>query len=104
MSNIPMKPGYYWAQFRIPADGTHEAELWGFNDTWEIVQVNANVVDWYDDPAEDEALSVSVPGVRETQWRDGFYWGPFVAELDHRKPPPDVKARSPFAMTQEQRP
>lgn len=78
---IPMKPGYYWAKLRVPADGTHEAELWGFNDTWEIVQVNDNSADWEDNPAEPEALSVSVPGIRETQWRDGFVWGPFVASL-----------------------
>ena len=45
------------------------------------MQVNANVMSWEDDPAEDEALSVSVPGVRETQWRDGFVWGEFIAPL-----------------------
>jgi hypothetical protein len=26
-------------------------------------------------------LSVSVPGVRETQWRENFQWGQFVAPL-----------------------
>jgi hypothetical protein len=51
--------------------------------TWEIVQVNANHVNWEQNPMEDEALSVSVPGVRETQWRDCFVWGDFVAELRH---------------------
>lgn len=82
VSAIPMKPGYYWAKLRVPAEGPHEADLWGFNDTWEIVQVNENVVDWADDPAEDEALSVSVPGIRETQWRECFVWGEFVAPLN----------------------
>lgn len=82
MAGIPMKPGYYWAKLRIPAEGTHEADLWEFCDTWEIVQVNENSVDWADDPAEDEALSVSVPGIRETQWRECFVWGEFVAPLE----------------------
>ncbi len=84
---IPVKPGYYWAKLRVPADGTHEAELWGFNDTWEIVQVNANSSDWEDDPAEDEALSVAVLGVRETQWRECF-------ASRQRSPPP---SRRPHA-------
>lgn len=83
---IPMKPGYYWAKLRIPADGTHEAELWNTSVMgWEIVQVNENCADWADDPADDEALSVAVPGIRETQWRDGFVWGEFVAPLDPKK-------------------
>lgn len=90
---IPMKPGYYWAKWRIAADGTHEGEEMTPSDTWEIVQVNDNNVD---DPEDDEYLSVSVPGVRETQWRDGFFWGPFVAEIDQRQPPPTVAARSPY--------
>lgn len=80
---IPARPGYYWGKLRIPAEGTHEAELWNTSVAdWEIVQVNENVVDWMDNPAEDEALSVSVPGIRETQWREGFIWGPFVAPLN----------------------
>lgn len=76
---IPAHPGYYWAKWQKAADGTHEADqvTWpAFR--WEIVQVNDNNVE---DEADDEYLSVSVPGVRETQWRDGFAWGPFVAPL-----------------------
>lgn len=76
-----MKPGYYWAKWRIPADGTHEGELICPSDKWEIVQVNENSVDWMEDPSEDEALSVSIPGVREAQWRDCFVWGVFVAPI-----------------------
>lgn len=88
---LPTKPGYYWAQWRIPADDTHEGgELCPSNE-WEIVQVNANGVNWQDDPTEDEALSVSVAGVRETQWRDCFVWGPFVSEL---APPSPTNERS----------
>lgn len=78
----PIKPGYYWAKWRIPADGTHEGTEQCPSDTWEIVQVNANSVDWERDPMEDEALSVSVPGVRETQWRDCFVWGYFIAPIE----------------------
>lgn len=79
-SDIPLKPGYYWAKWRIPSDGTHEAELQTFpNDYWEIVQVNENGD--ISHPEEDEALSVSVCGVRETQWRDCFVWGQFISPL-----------------------
>lgn len=80
-NRIPMKPGYYWAMWKIPADGTHEAEELCPSKTWEIVQVNANRIDWENDPDDNEALSVSVAGVRETQWRDCFVWGDFVCEL-----------------------
>lgn len=81
-TEIPLKPGYYRAKWRIPADGTFEGIEMCPMDTWEIVQVNPNCVDWKDDPARDEALSVSVPGVRETQWRDCFVWGEFIAPLE----------------------
>jgi hypothetical protein len=81
IDKTPMKPGYYWAKWRIPAEGTHEGTEQCPSDTWEIVQVNPNQVGWMINPSEDEALSVSVPGVRETQWRDCFVWGEFVAPL-----------------------
>jgi len=77
-----MKPGYYWARWTVAAKGTHEGrELTPSPFDMEIVQVNGNHVNWQDHPEEDEALSVSVPGVREVQWRDGFLWGEFVADL-----------------------
>lgn len=80
--NIPMKPGYYWAKWRIAADDTHEGDDLTPSDSWEIVQVNNNNVD---DPNDDEYLSVSVAGVRETQWRDCFVWGEFVAPIRPRE-------------------
>ena len=83
-TTIPTKPGYYWAKWRIATDDTLEGDDLTPSDTWEIVQVNVNC----SDPSDDEYLSVSVPGVRETQWRDGFFWGPFVADLDKRHAPP----------------
>lgn len=82
VDKLPGKPGYYWAKWRIAAEGTHEGELMCPFDTWEIVQVQANDVNWADDPTADEALTVLVPGVRETQWPDCFVWGAFVAPLD----------------------
>lgn len=78
---IPMKPGYYWAKWRIASENTHEGSELTPSDEWEIVQVNSNYLTWEDDPADDEALSVSVAGVRETQWRDCFVWGEFIAPL-----------------------
>ncbi|EHK56855.1 hypothetical protein [Allomesorhizobium alhagi] len=83
---VPLKPGYYWAKWRIAADGTHEGDELTPSDTWEIVQVNKNIVDWEDNPEEHEALSVAVTGVLETQWRDCFVWGPKVADLGSTKP------------------
>lgn len=81
IDKTPRKPGYYWAKWRIPAEGTHEGDLMTPSDTWEIVQVNDNTSDWESNPDDDEALSVAVPGVGETQWRDCFVWGDFVAPL-----------------------
>jgi hypothetical protein len=83
--NIPMKPGYYWAKWRIASDGTHEGFDLTPSDIWEVVQVNENNVDDRDNA---EYLLVSVPGVRETQWRDGFVWGEFICAL--KKPPTDA--------------
>lgn len=80
-TNIPMKPGYYWAKWRIAADGTREGDELTPSDTWEIVQVNMNDDDR---PESGEYLSVSVPGVEKTQWRDCFVWGHFVATLEPR--------------------
>ncbi len=80
-NETPLKPGYYWAQWRIPSDKTPEGIYMCPCLDWEIVQVNINSVDWASNPSENEALSVSIHGVRETQWRDCFVWGDFVAEL-----------------------
>lgn len=75
----PAIPGYYWALWLRAADGTHEAnEVCWPALNWEVVQVNDNNVN---DPNDDEYLSVSVPGVRETQWRKDFKWGAFISPL-----------------------
>jgi ParB-like chromosome segregation protein Spo0J len=80
-TGIPMKPGYYWAKWIKACDGTHGGDDLTPATSWEIVQVNDNNLG---NPSDDEFLSVSVPGVREAQWRDGFEWGAFVAPLFYR--------------------
>ena len=75
---MPTKPGYYWAKWRIAADGTHEGDELTPSDFWGIVEVNENAPG---QPEHPEYLSVAVPGVRETQWPDCFVWGDFVAPL-----------------------
>ena len=79
----PTQPGYYWAKWRIAADDTHEGDELTPSDIWEIVQVNENAPLDHDSA---EYLSVSVAGVRETQWPDSFVWGAMVAPLGSSKP------------------
>lgn len=83
-ANMPQKPGYYWGRWMIPADGTIEGDDMTPAFDWEIVQVNDN----NGTPGTLEELSVAVPGVQQTQWRDCFLWGDFVAPLaqDGKKP------------------
>lgn len=92
MSKMPMLPGYYWAKWRIAAEGTVEGDELTPSDFWEIVQVNENDPNWERNPAEDMALSVSVSGVGETQWRDCFVWGDFVAPLKNETFPQPAPA------------
>lgn len=83
-TTMPQKPGYYWAKWQIASDDTHEGDELTPACNWEIVQVNDNINGWQDltDEEEPERLSVSVAGVRETQWRDCFVWGAFVSDLN----------------------
>ncbi len=74
--NIPKKPGWYWAKWKIASPGTYEGDELTPSDSWEIVELCINC----DAPLSDEPLSVSVSGVRETQWPDQFYWGPMIPE------------------------
>lgn len=89
---FPLKPGYYWAKWRIAAEGTVEGDELTPSDFWEIAQVNENDPNWERNPAEDRALSVSLCGVSETQWRDCFVWGDFVAPLHNEPLPQPVPA------------
>lgn len=101
MSELPTKPGYYWAKLKTPSggdvynvstiDGQHigrariEPEIeadgdqcWASLD-WEIVEVHDN----NGEPGSGEEFSVSVFGIPVTQWPLDFYWGPRV---DAEKP------------------
>lgn len=82
MNEMPKEPGYYWAKWRIATEDTEEGDDLTPSNNWEIVQVNDN----NGEPGTLEELSVAVAGVREAQWRDGFVWGPKVAELNPRNP------------------
>ncbi|ESY42041.1 hypothetical protein X747_14775 [Mesorhizobium sp. LNJC384A00] len=78
---IPLKPGYYWAKWRVATEGTQDGAELTPSDNWEIVQVVENDPDWEIHPAEQKALFVFVCGVGEAQWRDSFVWGDFIARL-----------------------
>ncbi len=83
-NHMPQEPGYFWAKWRIAADGTLEGEELTPSNTWEIVQVNWNISGWetMTDEEMPERLLVAVHGVREPQVRDGFFWGAKVAALE----------------------
>ena len=82
---MPEKPGYYWAKWRIASDGTTEGDELTPSDTWEIVEVNENIIGAESmNPEEADyhsRFSVSVPGVEKVQWLDCFVWGNYVASL-----------------------
>lgn len=63
----PTEAGYYWADWRICADGTEDEELFtpAINGPPEIVEV------WENDPGE---LLVTVGGYRRSQTLDSFVW------------------------------
>lgn len=82
MKNIPQKPGYYWAKWRIATDETLDGDELTPSNEWEIVQVNDNG----GEAGDPEELSVAVHGVREVQWRDCFIWGAHVADLSPKSP------------------
>ena len=68
---IPKCAGFYWAKWKIAAEGTREGSELTPSDNWEVMQVFVNCVD----PTDDEYLMVSVPGVEQAQSLDSFYWG-----------------------------
>jgi hypothetical protein len=80
-SDMPTSTGYYWAKWRIAADGTVEGDELTPSDTWEIVQVNDNHGEG------NEKFSVSVCGVQTTQWLDCFFWGEKVSGLNEKDRP-----------------
>ena len=68
---IPKCAGFYWAKWKIAAEGTREGDELTPSRNWEVMQVFVNCVDKDDD----EYLMVSVPGVEQAQALDSFYWG-----------------------------
>lgn len=80
---LPQEPGHYWAKWLTAAEGTIEGDEITPALRWEIVQVNVNALNWklLTDEQDMDRLSVFVPGVQQTQRRDFFLWGEFVAPL-----------------------
>lgn len=74
MSATPTAPGFYWAKWRIAADGTEDngEGCMGARADWEVVEVWENSLDTRDP----EYLMVYVPGVARGQPLENFYWGP----------------------------
>ena len=68
---IPKKPGFYWAQWRILADGSSTEDLPPVG-TWEVVDVFANTFD----PSDPEHFRVHVAGESKGQPIENFFWGP----------------------------
>lgn len=74
---MPVKPGFYWGQWRIKEDGTRDEDetptVHGKGE-WEVMHVVENCID-HTDP---EWLMVMVPGVGEWQSLENFFWGDCV--------------------------
>jgi hypothetical protein len=69
---LPQEPGYYWAKWFIPEDGTEGLgvgeEHFVRTNCWEVV----SVVNAYGEGDED--FRVEVPGVERTQSVENFKW------------------------------
>lgn len=75
----PDRKGFYWAKWRIAADGTADngEGCGGTNAEWEVVGVFENT----NDVAAPEHLMVEVPGVAKGQPIENFFWGPGPLDL-----------------------
>ncbi len=61
----PNQPGFYWALWISPADGTHEAHQLGFPaPNWEVVEVWDNFIGEPCEADQCEKFGVGVCGVR----------------------------------------
>lgn len=65
---VPQEPGFYWAKWRIPEDGTADEDQFVFVDKWEAVEVHAALGE------TDADFRVSVAGVERTQSVENFVW------------------------------
>jgi len=66
----PIGAGWYWAEWRIPDDGTHDEEHFLIGPP-EVVEVFSNR---YDEEEGMVDLRAAVSGVRESQSLDNFVW------------------------------
>lgn len=69
-ASIPQQAGFYWAKWKIKADGTADEDD-PPGDEWEVMHVVENCVD----EADPEYLMVMVPGVEKWQPVENFFWG-----------------------------
>jgi hypothetical protein len=67
----PSREGFWWAKWRIATDDTPEGDELTPSDKWEVVEVCDN----NGEPGSGEEFMVSVPGVREAQLIENFFWG-----------------------------
>lgn len=67
---MPTEAGFYWAKWRICADGTKDGDEITPSDVPEVVEVWENSLD----TSNPEFLMVHVPGVEKGQPLDGFVW------------------------------
>jgi hypothetical protein len=65
---VPREPGFYWAKWFIPEDGTADEDKFVRTNCWEVV----SVVNSYGLIGED--FLVEVPGVARTQSVENFMW------------------------------
>lgn len=78
--NFPTKPGFYWAKWRIAAEGTADngEGCGGIDANWEVVDVFENCLD----KTDDEYLRVHVSGVSMGQPIENFFWGERIPDHD----------------------
>lgn len=66
----PKAEGFYWGKWKIRAPGTADEDEPAPNE-WEVMHVVENC----NDETDPEFLMVEVPGVKEWQPLENFYWG-----------------------------
>ncbi len=67
--NLPDRPGFYWAQWRVSDDCVERAHDYTPSHRWEVV--------WVDTPYDDdspEKLMCEIPGVPGQHTLEGFVW------------------------------
>ena len=74
---LPSEAGFYWAKWRIAAEGTRDEDDFIPSDDWEVVEVFQNSFD----KNEEDHFLVHVCGVEKGQSIKDFFWegGPLMA-------------------------